>query len=201
MQSQKPKNGCFIQIVYGVVVVQILVCALYFAFPFGGHSKVDSKRAACISNLKQITLAAILYAEDNNETFPGNFTFDGQTNERKFMTDLMPYSKSDTIFRCLFDTAIYEPGDQLEDRPTKVLDMTYVHTNALKRAIPNFDSGSRILKPSSIPDPASVSYLRDPIRGTEAGVPRSLHGVEQGFNISFLDGHVKRKKENYTADL
>jgi len=201
MQSQKPKNGCGIQMVYGVVVLQILLCALYFAFPFGGHSKVDSKRVACISNLKQITLAAILYAEDNNETFPGNFTFDGQTKERKFMSDLKQYTKSDFVFRCPFDTARYEPGDQLEDWPTKVLDMTYVHTNALKRAIPNFDSGSRILKPSSIPEPEKVSYLRDPIRGTEAGVPRSLHGVEQGFNIGYLDGHVKRKKENYIGDL
>ena len=201
MHSQKPKNGCGIQLVYGVVVLQILVCALYFAFPFGGHSKIDSKRAVCISNLKQITLAGILYAEDNNETFPGNFTFDGQTNERKFMSDLMQYTKSEYVFRCPFDTAIYEPGDHLEDWPTKVLDMTYVHTNALKKSIPNFDRGSRILKPSTDPDPASVSYLRDPIRGTKVGIPQSLHGDDQGFNISFLDGHVKRKKENYTADL
>ncbi len=166
-----------------------------------GHSKADAKRVACQSQVKLITLAAIMYSADNNDEFPRNFTFDGQTNGRQFMSDVMPYSKNETIFRCPFDTAIYEPGDQLEDRPSKVLDMTYVHTNALKRAIPNFDYGSRILKPSSIPEPEKVSYLRDPIRGTKVGIPQSLHGDDQGFNISFLDGHVKRKRENYTADL
>ena len=113
----------------------------------------------------------------------------------------MPYVKSDSVFRCPFDMAFYVPGDQLENRPSIMVDMTYVHTDALKRAIPDFANGKRILKTSFVPEPEKVSYLRDPIRGTLDRIPQSLHGPSEGFNISFLDGHAKRKKENYTADL
>jgi prepilin-type processing-associated H-X9-DG protein len=205
MEPPKTNKSCFIQMVYGIVVLQILVCAFMFFIPFGG-SKEDSKRATCISQVRQITLGSILYAGDNNEVFPANFTFDGQANERKFMTNIKPYlSRNDDswkgVFRCRFDTATYEPGHQYDPKPSIPVDMTYVHCNSLKNVIPNFASGKRILKESSAPEPAKASYLRDPIRGSKDGITQSLHGENQGFNISFLDGHVKRKKENNLADL
>lgn len=188
----------------GLTILTLFATCLW---PIGyRHDKYTSKRTACLSNLKQLTRASIMYASDNNEVFPTNFTFDGQVHMRKYMATIKAYLGNENqytkyIFHCPFDTTNWKPGDQLETKSTVPVEMTYVHCNVIKNVIPDFALGKRILKASSVQDPAKVSYLRDPIRGTQEGIPQSLHGPKEGFNISYLDGHAKRKKENYTADL
>lgn len=206
MEPQKTKKEKALNVVLGIVISQVLCCGAWLTWPFNYTPKTVSKQYVCISDLKQITLAAIMYADDNNDSFPSHFTLDGHASGSQFMADVMPYCKNELLFHCPFDTNIY--GDQLDiygdrvDANEKIQsDMTYVHCTTLKRVIPNFDYGMRILKPSTIPNPENVSYLRDPIRGTKLGIPQSIHGDDQGFNISYLDGHAKNRKENFEKDL
>lgn len=41
-----------------------------FLFPWGEETKEQAKRRACLSNVKQRSLALIMYAEDSGERFP-----------------------------------------------------------------------------------------------------------------------------------
>jgi hypothetical protein len=80
MQSQKPKTGCFFQIVYGVMICGFGGFLFFVLFPdplFGASPKQAAKRTACLSNLKQLGRASMEYCADNNEAFHPYFTFDG----------------------------------------------------------------------------------------------------------------------------
>ena len=207
MQSQKPKNGCGIQIVYGVMIFGCggFFYLLIFPNPFGPSPKQAAKQTACLSNLKQLGRASMEYCADNNEAFPAYFTFDGELKASQYMTSLKPYLKLKDYdryspFICAFDYAALHVGIPItgEHGGPK---MSYVHNSSLSNIIPNFSNGKRILKASDATDPTTTVSLRDGILETLKGVPQSRHGDNMGFNFLFLDGHVKRKKENYIGDL
>lgn len=52
-----------------ILVAGSLGCGICVFFP-GGSSKHDAKRAACLSNLKQLATGAELYRQDYDDRFP-----------------------------------------------------------------------------------------------------------------------------------
>jgi len=55
-------------------------------------------KATCLSNLKQLALAALMFAQDHNETLPSANTWSD---------DIGPYCRSTEILRCPSDTSDY----------------------------------------------------------------------------------------------
>jgi prepilin-type processing-associated H-X9-DG protein len=53
------------------------------------------RKATCLSNLKQLALAALMFAQDHNETLP---------NANTWADDLQPYCSSSDLLRCPSDT-------------------------------------------------------------------------------------------------
>lgn len=153
----------------------------------------------CMPNIKQISLSVLIYASDNNDTFPPYFTFDGPEKTQKFIDATMIYMKNGQMYLCNLDIDSKKTG--IEGLPGK---MSYVHSLFLKGVIPDFNKGSRALLPALISsaDQAKTPYLRDPIRGFgtspgKDGMPSvtgflSPHGG--GFTIGFLDTHAKFKR-------
>lgn len=56
------------------------------------------RKATCLSNLKQLALAALMFAQDHNDTLP---------NASTWSDDIQPYCKSTDILRCPSDTNEY----------------------------------------------------------------------------------------------
>jgi prepilin-type N-terminal cleavage/methylation domain-containing protein/prepilin-type processing-associated H-X9-DG protein len=84
-----------------LVVIAIIAILAAILFPVFGRARENARRSSCFSNLKQIGLGNLQYAQDYDESLQlrsyggGNWT-----------TMLQPYIKSTQLFTCPSDTSI-----------------------------------------------------------------------------------------------
>jgi prepilin-type processing-associated H-X9-DG protein len=71
-----------------VVIIPILAAIL---FPVFARARGKAQQASCLSNLKQLGLATVMYAADYNDIFPDASTWRDAT---------LPYTKAPTIYEC-----------------------------------------------------------------------------------------------------
>ena len=102
-----------------LVVIAIIAILAAMLLPALSKAKTKAQGIGCLSNLKQLTLAAIIYAGDFNDAIPPNAPSDarawvagdvsflpGATNVADIkLSVLYPYNKSEGIYRC--------PGDKV----------------------------------------------------------------------------------------
>lgn len=58
-----------------LVVVAIMAILMAILLPALADAKVQSQRVACSSRVRQLSLAGIMYAQDNNNSFCGNYWY------------------------------------------------------------------------------------------------------------------------------
>ncbi len=165
-----------------------------------------SPKSSCISNLKQLGTATAIYASDNDDAIPANYSFDGVESQTKYMDAIFPYTKNKQILLCPQEQRnILEKGTTPTEEgiPGK---MDFVHCLTLRGVIPNFSENKRFLNLSKLMDQSKVPYLRDPIRGYGTAKDNkdigflSPHGG--GFVTVYLDTHAKYvKNPNINSDL
>lgn len=73
------------------VVVTILAAIL---FPVFARARENALRISCQSNLKQIGLATMLFAQAHQERFPTG------TTTSEWQSQLFPYARTNAIFQC-----------------------------------------------------------------------------------------------------
>ena len=82
-----------------LVVIAIIALLAAILFPVFQKVRENARRAACLSNEKQIGLAFVQYTQDNDETLPthgGGGTFDGSG----WGNQIFPYLKSIDVYCC-----------------------------------------------------------------------------------------------------
>lgn len=197
MEPTMPNRKRLIAKSVGVILIFSIIAAILY--PVFAQSRDGSPRSACISHLKQLSVAAILYTEDNNECYPPYYTFDGPGTTQKLIDVTMVYSKNQDVYHCPQDNSSIQPNQEgLTDK------MSYVNSLALRGVIPEFSTGKRVLRQSDVEAGATTPFLRDPIRGY--GLPESKNSQppQDGkshfksphnflFNLAYLDGHAKSR--------
>ncbi len=181
------------------VLVAVATGAMIFLFAYMDSTR-EIKEGLCLSNIKHVSMASILYSADSNDCLPPFYTFDGQPSAKHFMDVTMEYAKQDGTYRCPTDQGGIQPTQEgLSGK------MSYVHSLSLRGVIPKFSTGNRVLKNSEVKEPSQQPFLRDPIRGygiadgtssnngSHSKNPHfvSPHGTR--FTLSYMDGHVKSK--------
>jgi prepilin-type N-terminal cleavage/methylation domain-containing protein len=117
-----------------LVVIAIIAILAAILFPVFARAREAARKATCLSNLKQIALAAIMYAQDYDEVLPAasstgrncsahpidpanqyitNFTGLGSLDFWQIADLLAPYIKSLDIFNCPTEVRRW-PRDKLE---------------------------------------------------------------------------------------
>src|SRR5690242_19458444 len=105
-----------------LVVIAIIAILAAILFPVFAQARAKARQATCTSNLKQITMATLMYKQDYDESFPYwnwirscDYTQDGCSGnghlESLWLTSLYPYEKSSQIYACLSDAANLTPAN------------------------------------------------------------------------------------------
>jgi prepilin-type N-terminal cleavage/methylation domain-containing protein len=89
-----------------LVVIAIIAILAAILFPVFGRARENARRSSCTSNMKQIGLGIMQYAQDYDEKFPGNGGYNLPTGETAtWDLRIQPYVKSVQVLACPSDTA------------------------------------------------------------------------------------------------
>ena len=81
-----------------LVVIAIIAILAAMLFPVFGRAREAARKTACLSNLKQIGLASLMYLQDYDGYFP---RADHICNPHtRLIAELMPYMKNQQILYC-----------------------------------------------------------------------------------------------------
>lgn len=84
-----------------LVVVAIIAILAAILFPVFAQAREKARQSSCLSNLRQLGLAALQYSQDYDETVVPHLQGAGRdARQPKWMDLLYPYVKSEAIYTC-----------------------------------------------------------------------------------------------------
>jgi len=113
---KSPKSGPVRMIAKGFTLIELLVVIAIIAilaailFPVFAQAREAAQASTCLSNVKQASLAYIMYTQDYDETVPLLYRQDNaDTLGATWIDSIQPYTKSYNMFVC--PTQSVQPGD------------------------------------------------------------------------------------------
>lgn len=204
-----------------LVVIAIIAILAAILFPVFAQAREKARAASCLSNNKQIALAAMQYIQDYDETWmnqdknPVTGTNDGYpllntglagADANNYKDEILPYTKNEQIWIC----------------PTNI------PNGGLRLVPPNigYHMNGNVILPkglaiAAIVAPSSLYFMRESGRGLvfnrgylrpipglcddviayEAGGSANYMPHSTGYNLPFCDGHAKWYKSTQTRAL
>lgn len=190
-----------------LVVIAIIAILAAILFPVFARAREKARQSSCLSNIKQITTASIMYIQDYDETLYGHrqgYRFpETDWGILNWPQQLYPYVMNEQLFTCpshATGTWSYD-ADPSTPGPTRDNDfgygmnywMTYAYYAPKLADFPHpaetiwfTDCNYYIVYPSYYLNryPDNATY------GLE-GRARLQNRHNQGANVGFLDGHAK----------
>lgn len=193
-----------------LVVIAIIAILAAMLFPVFGRAREAARKSACLSNLKQIGLASMMYAQDWDGYFPRD---DHICNPHdRLVGQMMPYMKNHQILYC--------PSARSMGVASIVESEANVAAGNISYYYWSFDGLPSTAPPAGPPDHQGWIDRFFYVKATGAGdTPRILtdrsdtdmwlasdwfckpivrnlgHGIHGGnygsFNVLYVDGHVK----------
>jgi prepilin-type N-terminal cleavage/methylation domain-containing protein/prepilin-type processing-associated H-X9-DG protein len=192
----KRKGFTLIELLVVIAIISILAAIL---FPVFAQARENARRASCMSNEKQIGLAAMMYAQDYDEQTVAIYT-----SQAYWPYLLMPYTKSMQVFDCPSDTS----GNKYNGAKTGTA-TGYGYSALLTAGLP---AGVRSPALAGIAQPAATVMIVDtsnwrsvptnssfitggsnPLANDATSYPHYRH--LDTANVIFCDGHVKSMKK------
>src|SRR5262245_31487456 len=92
-----------------LVVIAIIAILAAILFPVFAQARPKARQATCLSNLKQIGLGVMMYAQDYDEAYPsasatsavGVTSWEPEGSGRNIKELIVPYTKNLNIWQCL----------------------------------------------------------------------------------------------------
>lgn len=179
-----------------LVVIAIIAILAAILFPVFARARENARRAACISNLKQIGLGVMQYTQDYDETYHNAYNFNYST---AWYQAYYPYIKSDQIFVC--PSAANRTIPDIKN-DTGTYELSY-GINAAVWTETAYSPNNAHVKVAEIPKPANLIMIMDserlpgsygPTHKVTPNPPAECMRSNRHFNgatILFADGHAK----------
>ena len=193
-----------------LVVIAIIAILAAILFPVFARAREKARQTSCLSNLKQLGLGVLMYAQDYDEKFPMNYNdgdcLNGSASWLMWHQVTMPYLKNDQILVCPSNSITRTPGA----RNRAYMASNYVCTGSHN---PVNNSISRITHPAETivlcdthPYRSSsvCAYPQEhggnddcygrpwvPHRRCGNASHADVDGHNGGFNAALCDGHAK----------
>jgi prepilin-type N-terminal cleavage/methylation domain-containing protein/prepilin-type processing-associated H-X9-DG protein len=204
LNPMKRSNSAF-TLIELLVVIAIIAILAAILFPVFARARENARKASCQSNLKQIGLGFMQYAQDYDERYPLGYRASNPTpivTPFGWADAIQPYIKSTQIFQCPSE----ETGPNTD--PTQIGYTDYNYNLGLTRG--NGGSGdanrigaslSQLEYPTltlSLVEAATTNAQASQKGGGSAGFSGFATGTGikwtrhlMGANFAYADGHVK----------
>ncbi len=220
----RPREAAF-TLIELLVVTAILGLIAAIVFPVFAQAREKARKSACLSSMKQLSVATLLYAQDWDETLPYSpdkvvHRFDQADARPNFLGAVLPYLKSERLLvcpsslnpdpsapdahcdgqSCTVDFTQLDPDRaKLDDRCTGPDCSSYV-ANQVVTGRPMSD----------VPTPAGIVYLQEfsfrtnaarqfpfliPAQGYAQWYWQTSQNHAAGGNLLFVDGHVRWRRQ------
>lgn len=103
-----------------LVVIAIIAILAAILFPVFARAREKARQASCLSNLKQLGLGILMYAQDYDERFPPTYMWYQPPNNWPLMSwrvMVYPYVKNSQLFQCPSDSGTAGDPNQLVPLP------------------------------------------------------------------------------------
>jgi prepilin-type N-terminal cleavage/methylation domain-containing protein len=201
-----------------LVVVAVIAMLAALLFPVFSHAREKARQVSCLSNLRQIGSAVLLYAQDYDETYPGGPGLQvlwvpgpegdwenmptpccGNVARTSIAARLRPYTRADRIFYC--------PDDPMADRffggdrPPKLARHSYWWYEGMSRgsAWPLLPNGKLMMTEK----PLRLADISKPVLLPMVSDNNFYHSGEMWetlssgpprqvrWNVCYVDGHTR----------
>jgi prepilin-type N-terminal cleavage/methylation domain-containing protein/prepilin-type processing-associated H-X9-DG protein len=179
-----------------LVVIAIIAILAGLLLPALAQAKSRARTISCLNNLKQMGLAAHLYADDNEDSLPLSSHSGAAV---RWMKTLEPYVGTNIVYRCPMDRhptrlSSYGINDFLTPRPFGASHLNFSKVTSVPNPSDTFyfaeaDEGFTGSDHFHFADPDSGGFEPAAFAGAVA-VERHLGGA----NYLFVDGHAETVK-------
>ena len=182
-----------------LVVIAIIAILAGMLLPALAKSKARAQQALCLSNLKQVNFATVMYCNDSNDRTPGEKTVPGHDDIWWWYKELIKgnmgikvSTNTDRVFQCPQDRGWKSSGYPIPHHQNRVLDFgSYVFNGIWYSPVNMADKRlSMVKKPTRTmfimewPVHWGWSWHKNRFGGKDIAFPDSEN------NVSFIDGHA-----------
>jgi prepilin-type N-terminal cleavage/methylation domain-containing protein/prepilin-type processing-associated H-X9-DG protein len=185
-------------------LIELLVCIAVIALlaalllPVIANSKETARQAYCASNLRQLALAVMMYAEDNEGLLPAQPIAEGGPNDGVFIRAaggdgtnyydlLMPLLGNRHVWLC---PSTYRTASGHVGYMSYHMNGLIITTNGLPAAAVSQPSSTVLMNDAGEKYRWDKAFLRPTQLGAASyALPISNH--KAGGNVAFVDGHVQ----------
>lgn len=179
-----------------LVVIAIIAILAAILFPVFAQAREKARQTSCLSNLKQYSLANLMYVQDYDETFPMS-AYLNVTCVATFYWAVAPYVKNNQITQCpsenqAMNTQLLTGAPCANTPPFN----SYVVNPALY--VSGFVPNPAPLTLASVGRPAeTVMHYDGNTNTSQQQIVQARH--QNMFDASFVDGHVKAIQATLTT--
>ncbi len=189
MEAMARRGFTLIELLVVIAIIAILAAIL---FPVFARAREKARQASCLSNMKQLGLACIMYLQDNDGRYPGTY-WDGPppppwNGTWRYWSDLIqPYVKNRQCFYCPSSGEAVGGTDWSYGMPTFYSWATDAAVSSWQYGV----AGSVMLLEATwgvFDGPTFFASSQAPYGGRI----RDVHN--DGLNVAYADGHAKWQK-------
>ncbi len=187
-----------------LVVIGIIAILAAILFPVFSSVRAKARQMTCLSNMRQIGMAILMYAQDNDDQLPPSahrLPGGGGMNSRSLIWPayVAPYVKSTRVFVCPLAEGVSSYATTWGERGRLSIglnrDIENRFTNLPYSLVVFDDPSITLLLADSTPGETNAPQNGRGFQVQADRAPNTQSGIgerhNRGTNVGFLDGHAK----------